>query len=803
MNLHRLFTSALEASWQGSLAIFFILALRPLLGGRIPAGWRSLLWTLALIRLLVPASMLPESPASMQNIAGAEQSVQRVRLVWTAGQTAEPETAIAASPVTNTAISESSVDWWKLAAQVWLGGTCILGAWLFGGAISLRRRLARENTEVDETVARVWRACCERAAVRRPPRLIATDAITSPALVGIIRPTLLLPRRFHAELSREDCEHIFLHELAHYRRRDHWTHLVQLCALCIHWFNPLVWFGCRYLRADRELAADEWALRHLASDRSAAYGETLLRLLSAQNAPAFPRSAIGILEDGAQIKQRLRRIVAFRPRRRAGSLAGLALVAGMAAMILTAAESPVGSLKGWSVVSVAIPKNGDIRDAYVELKSPAGRVVTLTGGVTTQEGVTLEKLEWSGAPIRAVVTLRKGSERAELSAEASLISKNNELSRRSVQVEIESKFIEIPEAAAKELIFPSQTSFMDKFPGTPPPRGAARSLGLETVLNEADAEALLRKLNALKGADILSAPRVTTRSQQRAVIEIIREFRYPTEYDRKPGQPVTPTAFETRNCGVTLEVEPVLGEGGMIDLKLTPELTEFLGFISYPSGETIPVTREPGEKLHDRLGALKLPDKPYAPDEIRQPVFSTRKTTAQLTVVSGQTVVFLGGSEAEPMPGFELPSAGKRLLVLVRASFIKPDEASSVRPDASPAVSTAPASDIPAGTAVPGKPGFVTSPHAHKAGYIDVRGFVEGTEVKCPYSGKTFRVPAPSAADKSGAFSPAPFLLEGSPEKAAANVVNGNYEIREPLPVRRLDGPGPGYREQQSKVLNK
>ena len=49
--------------------------------------------------------------------------------------------------------------------------------------------------------------------------------------------------------------------------------------------------------------------------------------------------------------------------------------------------------------------------------------------------------------------------------------------------------------------------------------------------------------------------------------------------------------------------------------------------------------------------------------------------------------------------------------------------------------------DLPYGTPVPGKPGFVTSPHSANAGYVDVRGFPPGTEVKDPYSGKTFLVP--------------------------------------------------------------
>ena len=62
-------------------------------------------------------------------------------------------------------------------------------------------------------------------------------------------------------------------------------------------------------------------------------------------------------------------------------------------------------------------------------------------------------------------------------------------------------------------------------------------------------------------------------------------------------------------------------------------------------------------------------------------------------------------------------------------------------PFATPPPAPAAPRDISYGTPVPGKSGFVTSPHSPYAGYVDVRGFPPGTEVKCPYSGKIFLVP--------------------------------------------------------------
>ena len=135
--------------------------------------------------------------------------------------------------------------------------------------------------------------------------------------------------------------------------------------------------------------------------------------------------------------------------------------------------------------------------------------------------------------------------------------------------------------------------------------------GVGGLLTDPQFQLVVRALNQKKGVDLLSAPRVTTKSGQRAVIEIVREFRYPTQFDPPhvpetvgsvttradtggiiplggassiPVTPTTPTHFETRNTGVTLEVEPVVGPDGVtIDLNLVPQVVEFEGFINYGS----------------------------------------------------------------------------------------------------------------------------------------------------------------------------------------------------------------------------
>jgi len=180
------------------------------------------------------------------------------------------------------------------------------------------------------------------------------------------------------------------------------------------------------------------------------------------------------------------------------------------------------------------------------------------------------------------------------------------------------------------------------------------------VFSDPQFQIVMRGLNQKQGVDLLSSPKVTTKSGQRAVIEVIREFRYPTEFTPPqipqtfatasatvaipglaptssgsfPVTPTTPTAFETRNTGVTLEVEPVVGpDGYTIDLNLVPQVVEFEGFINYGSPitatSTNPLTGVPTQNV-------------ITPNVINQPIFSTRKVTTSVSVFDGSTVV-LGG----------------------------------------------------------------------------------------------------------------------------------------------------------------
>jgi general secretion pathway protein D len=194
-------------------------------------------------------------------------------------------------------------------------------------------------------------------------------------------------------------------------------------------------------------------------------------------------------------------------------------------------------------------------------------------------------------------------------------------------------------------------------PGLGQVAGAAPGIfGLAGVFTNPQFQVVIRALNQKKGIDLLSAPRVTTKSGQRAIVEVIREFRYPKTYTQPqvPSissttttlvagpvpvvvSPTTPQDWETRNTGVTLEVEPVVGgDATTIDLNLIPQVVEFEGFINYGS----PINAI-GVNTVGGVISTSVPVE-LTPNVINQPVFSTRKVTTSVSVYDGQTVV-LGG----------------------------------------------------------------------------------------------------------------------------------------------------------------
>lgn len=124
--------------------------------------------------------------------------------------------------------------------------------------------------------------------------VFSNDEIASPLTCGLLRPRIYLPTRMDFG-NRELLRHILMHETMHIKHRDNWIKTFMLAALCLNWFNPLVWFMAKCLVSDLETACDEAVLKHCPDeDERKDYAFSLLAMAVTGTAPLcstapFPR----------------------------------------------------------------------------------------------------------------------------------------------------------------------------------------------------------------------------------------------------------------------------------------------------------------------------------------------------------------------------------------------------------------------------------------------------------------------------------------------------------------------------------
>jgi Zn-dependent protease with chaperone function len=140
-----------------------------------------------------------------------------------------------------------------------------------------------------------------------------TDAAMSPAVCGLFRPVILLPRKLVGKLSREQLGTVLLHELIHLHRRDLWVNCVQTLLQIAAWWHPLLWLANARIRRVREEAVDE-AVACALRDDADAYPATLLEVAKLTfTRPLMTLGLVGILESKHALKQRIRRLLELPP----------------------------------------------------------------------------------------------------------------------------------------------------------------------------------------------------------------------------------------------------------------------------------------------------------------------------------------------------------------------------------------------------------------------------------------------------------------------------------------------------------
>lgn len=265
-----------RASLSAAVMIFAVLALRLRFRRETPQRVFCLLWDIVLVRLLVLADIA--SPLSFQQLlanwrTSGPSAVQFVP-VLAEGPLVLRE-AVLADETECAFIVEKTGNVWlsagTLLAVLWLAGALACLAWLLCGHLRSRRVYAA-SLPVSSPAVADWQ---QRHPLRRPVQVRRSDRIASPLTYGVLYPVVLLPSGM--DLSDAGAlPYVLAHEYTHIRRFDALRKGLLALALCLHWFNPLVWAMHVLANRDIELACDEAVVRSGADRRE--YALALLRL---------------------------------------------------------------------------------------------------------------------------------------------------------------------------------------------------------------------------------------------------------------------------------------------------------------------------------------------------------------------------------------------------------------------------------------------------------------------------------------------------------------------------------------------
>ena len=330
----------LKTSLLGSLAILAMLVLKPLWRERYRAKTRCWLWLALAVFLLLPvdfsvknAPVQAAPPKDYTLFVGTDKTTIQSTdnlfgdMAEKSGQSpAQVRDTIIQRPVTNPA--QKTTRYIPVTTILFYGYLAGAAAFLLYQGLSyahFRRTVRRWKRDVSRADYAAMLSDTAHDLGVSAPEMLVCEAISTPAVTGLLRPRLLLP---HEHYDVQELRYILRHELCHLKRRDMLLKLVLLAANAMHWFNPVVYLMLRQADEDIELACDSAATDDLDRAERAAYSRTLLAAVQS-SVRALPATTCfgGTVE---RLKRRITNVLGAQKKR------GLGVVALVLALTLTA-----------------------------------------------------------------------------------------------------------------------------------------------------------------------------------------------------------------------------------------------------------------------------------------------------------------------------------------------------------------------------------------------------------------------------------------------------------------------------------
>jgi beta-lactamase regulating signal transducer with metallopeptidase domain len=335
---------------QSSVLIIIVLALDFLLRKRTRSVFRYWIWMIVLVKLMLPPTLsLPTSPAywfgnkitQVSNASEAFSTADDSYNTISPYKNRYPQTDIGMGVMVSTfypngyasklpAVPSITLSWQGSTFLVWAAAFIFMVILLIRQTLFVRR-LIRQSQMADGNMRDILEQARLQMGIKNKIALKLSENALSPSVCGLIRPTILIPKKLAEKINSNDLYAILLHELAHVKRYDLWISLIQAILQIIYIYNPLLWITNFIIRDIREQAVDEMVLVSMGS-QAEEYPETLLNISRYSFGSVAPSlRLIGVAESKKALFTRIKHITS-RPFPTSAKLG----LSGMMAIIIAA-----------------------------------------------------------------------------------------------------------------------------------------------------------------------------------------------------------------------------------------------------------------------------------------------------------------------------------------------------------------------------------------------------------------------------------------------------------------------------------
>jgi|GEM_PF-6322957 len=332
--LEYIFNSLINMSITASIVALLIVLLRWVLGRYFNKTFFYALWAIVLIRLLVPFSL--PSMFSIFNViplhteidsqsyiyneyhSNSSNMAQQDNVSWDMSGNSLMNGINSSVLLPNPQASADPIQVLTFVfSWIWLIGAA--GLFIFSIYAYLRTS-HRLNEAVLYNNDDMVLQCSKKLKLTRKIRTFTSDRIHTPVVFGLIKPRIILPLEIAEGCTESELAYIITHELVHIKRFDYIFKPLFVLALCLHWFNPVMWLSFILFQKDLEMACDEKVLSLFDTDIRSEYASSLIKLAAKKNIILNG----GLLAFGeSNIRSRIKGIMRFK---KTGVLIGIASI---------------------------------------------------------------------------------------------------------------------------------------------------------------------------------------------------------------------------------------------------------------------------------------------------------------------------------------------------------------------------------------------------------------------------------------------------------------------------------------------